>query len=117
MESNKKSIASIDEYIASFPKDVQEILGKNPDDPVASFDIGNAYFVTGQMDDAVAAYQRALKIKPDYVAAINNLGMAFLKKGMVDEAAAQFREALAIQPDFALARANLNKALLKKEHP
>ena len=28
MESNKKSIASIDEYIASFPKDVQEILGK-----------------------------------------------------------------------------------------
>jgi Flp pilus assembly protein TadD len=69
------------------------------------------------MDEAVAYYQRALKIKPDDVSACNNLGMALLERGMVDEAITQFREALVLQPDFALARTNLNKALLQKEHP
>jgi Flp pilus assembly protein TadD len=69
------------------------------------------------MDEAVASFQRALKIKPDDVSARNNLGMAFLKKGMVDEAAVQFQKALARQPDFALARTNLDKARLQKEHP
>jgi Flp pilus assembly protein TadD len=69
------------------------------------------------MDEAVAAYERALKIKPDDVSARNNLGKALLKKGMLDEAAVQFRKVLALQPDFALARTNLNKALLQKEHP
>ena len=69
------------------------------------------------MDEAVAAYQRALEIKPDDVSARNNLGMALLKKGMADEAVVQFRKVLAIQPDFDLARTNLNKALLQKEHP
>jgi tetratricopeptide (TPR) repeat protein len=65
------------------------------------------YFQKGQLDEAAAFYQRALKIKPDDVAALNNLRMAFLKKGLVDEAVVQFRKALDLQPDFALARTNL----------
>ena len=84
---------------------------------MASFDLGNAYFQKGQMNEAVDAYQRALKIKPDDVSARNNLGMALLKQGKTDEAAVQFRKVLALQPDFALARTNLNKALLQTQHP
>ena len=68
----------------------------------------------GQVDEAIAHYQKALQIKPDYAEAHNNLGNALLQKGRVDEAIAHYQKALQIKPDNAEAHYNLGNALLQK---
>ena len=76
--------------------------------------LGNALFLKGDVDEAIAQYQKALQIKPDNVEACNNLGNALFRKGNVDEAIVRYQKALQINPDYAEARNNLNTALLIK---
>ena len=45
-----------------------------------AFHTGNAQFMLGKYDDAIAAYDRALKIKPDFKEATNNRAVAVKKK-------------------------------------
>ena len=65
----------------------------------------------GQLDEAIAHYQKALKIKPDYAEAHNNLGNALAGRGQVDEAIAHYQKALELKPDYAEAHNNLGTAL------
>ena len=68
----------------------------------------------GQVDEAIAHYQKALEIKPDYAEAHNNLGLALAGCGRVDEAIICFQKALEIKPDYAEARRNLDAAQASK---
>jgi tetratricopeptide (TPR) repeat protein len=68
----------------------------------------------GRLDEAIAEYREALRIKKDYREAHNNLGVALNEKGRPDEAIAEFREALRLKKDSAAAHHNLGCALLKK---
>ena len=65
------------------------------------------------MDEAIAHFQKALRIIPDFAGAHYNLGTALLQKDNVDEAIAHFQMVLQIKPDFAEAHYNLGNALLK----
>jgi tetratricopeptide (TPR) repeat protein len=82
------------------------VLGQN--------DLGNALLQKGEVDGAIAHYQKAMQINPDNAEAHNNLSFALLQKGKVDEAIAQCRRALQINPDLAEAHNNLGDALLLK---
>ena len=44
------------------------------------YTLGNALYLKGQYDPAIAEYKEAIRLKPDYALAHNNLGMA-LKRG------------------------------------
>ena len=55
----------------------------------------------GQVDEAIAHYQKALEIKPDYAEAHNNLGLGLAGRGQFDEAIAHYRKALEIEPGNA----------------
>ena len=55
----------------------------------------------GQVDAAIAHYQKALEIKPDYAEAHNNLGAIMARRGQIDAAIAHFQKALEIKPDYA----------------
>ena len=66
---------------------------------------------SGQLDEAIAEYRKALQIQPDYAEAHNNLGIALYDKRQLDEAIAEYRKALQIQPDYAMAHNNLGNAL------
>ena len=66
---------------------------------------------SGQIDSAIAHYQKALEIKPDYAEAQNNLGNALTGRGRVGEAITHFQKALEIKPDFAQAQNSLGNAL------
>jgi Flp pilus assembly protein TadD len=77
----------------------------------------------GLLDEAIAEYREALRIKEDYAAAHNNLdvaaahnniGLALQAKGRLDEAIAAYQEALRIKKDYAEAHHNLGAALSKK---
>ena len=81
---------------------------------VAHNGLGDAYFRSGQMDEAIEQYQSALKVRPQYVLAIYNLGDVLLRLGRVDEAIEQYQKALALQPNYAEACNNLGNALAQK---
>jgi tetratricopeptide (TPR) repeat protein len=64
----------------------------------------------GRLEDATAAYQRALSLAPDYAEVLNNLGAVFQAQGKLDEAAKHYEEALVLKPDYVEAHYNLGLA-------
>jgi tetratricopeptide (TPR) repeat protein len=81
-----------------------------PSPPIFS-NLGLALADQGRIDEAVAQYSEALRLKPDYPEAHNNLGLALAGQGRIDEAMAQYFEALRLQPDFPEAYLDLGAAL------
>ena len=65
----------------------------------------------GRLDEAVAAFQRALQRQPDNFDAINNLGNIYVMQGKLDSAINCYRQALRLRPNYAGAHYNLGLAL------
>ena len=65
----------------------------------------------GRIQEAIAHYEQALRIKPDYAEAHNNLGIALAQTGKIEDAIGQYEQALRIKPDYAEAHYNLGNAL------
>jgi tetratricopeptide (TPR) repeat protein len=91
-----------------------DTLAKNPDSWAAHHNLGLALFRKGQVDDAVAQYQKTLEINPNYVLAHNNLGVTLLQKGRLDDAVTQYQKALEINPNYPELHDNLGNALFRK---
>ena len=73
--------------------------------------LGNALRDKGQLDEAIAEFQEAIRVKKDYAEAHTNLGMALHAKGRLDEAIAEFQEAIRVKKDYAEAHTCLGIAL------
>ncbi len=89
----------------------RDTLMKNPRCWMAHTNLGLVLAQTGRIEDAIAHYEQALRIKPDHAEAHNNLGMALAQMGRSEDAIAQYQQALRIKPDFAEAHNNLGVAL------
>ena len=81
---------------------------------VAHNDLGMALLQKGQVDEAIAHFQKAVEIRADYVRALHNLGAALMQRGRVDEAIAPLQKALELEPKYAAAHYTFGTALLKK---
>jgi len=68
----------------------------------------------GRLDDAAAAYRRALQIQPDYALSHEGLGSVLRRQGKLDEAIGQLDEAVRLHPGFVDARFNLANALAER---
>ncbi len=68
---------------------------------------GEAAFVSGDADEAVAMFQSVLRHAPDNVTALNNLGVIGIKRGELDEAEEYLAAALKIDPGYQDAANNL----------
>jgi tetratricopeptide (TPR) repeat protein len=71
--------------------------------------LGAAFLRKGELDQAMAQFQKALELKPDYASSHNNLAIVLLHENRVDEAIAHLQKALEIQPGNELALKNLNR--------
>jgi len=70
--------------------------------------------IPGGLNDAIAQFEEALRLKPDYSAADSNLGTALLGlPGRLDDAMAHLEEAVRLSPDFADSHNYLGEALEK----
>ena len=69
----------------------------------------------GQVPEATARYEQALRNHPDSAEAYNDLGVALVHLGRVPEAIENWRQALRIKPDYADAHRNLEIALRQTE--
>ncbi len=89
-----------------------DTIAKNPTNPRAHNNLGNAWLgVPGRLNDAVAQYEEALRLKPDYAEAHNNLGNALVQMpGRSDDADAQYEEAIRLNPDNPEIHNNLGYA-------
>ena len=86
-------------------------LARNPNAVMAHNNLGLAVLEKGQVDEAVAHFQKALAIDPAFYDAHNSLGLVLLQQGRAKEAIARFQEAVKLRPDFAAAYNNLGNAL------
>jgi tetratricopeptide (TPR) repeat protein len=68
--------------------------------PVLWNKTGIAYSqLPNQMDQAMRAYQRAIKLKPDYAEAINNLGTIYYARKSYRRAISYYQKAIALVPE------------------
>ncbi len=79
--------------------------------PLIQSNLGVVLAAQGKMDQAMAHFAEALRLKPDLAKTHNNLGLVLVAQGKMDQAMAQYAEALRLKPDYAEAHNNLGLAL------
>jgi tetratricopeptide (TPR) repeat protein len=79
--------------------------------PLIHGNLGVVLAAQGKLDQAVAHYAEALRLKPDYAGVHNDLGLALAAQGKLEQAMAHYAEALRLKPDYAEAHNNLGQAL------
>ena len=72
---------------------------------------GEDFFNADHIDDAIAAFKKAIKIEPTYVVAHNNLGVLHWNTGEVNKAMDCFKKALEIDPGHPDTILNLTEVL------
>ena len=79
--------------------------------------LGAALLRQGKLDEAVTAFQEALRLEPWNVEAHTSLGAALAMQGKLDGAIAEYQEALREDPDHVPALLNLGIALAQSGRP
>jgi len=90
-----------EQYLAAFQLNPAAVPPLDSQDADEWLKIGNAHASLGQLDEALAAYQTALKIRPDKPAALTNVGVVYYQQGRFDDAVQQLQKALEIDPQDA----------------
>ena len=81
----------------------KKALRLNPFPPVMDLHwLGRAYFMTGQYDEAIITFKKALHISPNYLPAHAFLAACYSSLNRQAEAAAEVEEVLRINPKFSL---------------
>jgi len=81
---------------------------------LSQYSLGVALHHQGKIQEAIAHYTEALRIKPEYAEAHNNLGFVLAQQGKIQEAIAHYTEALRIKPDYPTAHTNLGIILAQQ---
>jgi Flp pilus assembly protein TadD len=87
-------------------------IDRNPSCWMAHSNLGMLE-LNSSLDEAVAHFKEALRLKPDLAEAHTNLGNALQRMGRLKEAVAEYREAVRLKPDLAEAHNDLGNALPK----
>jgi tetratricopeptide (TPR) repeat protein len=77
-----------------------QILELDSDRAEAHYNLGNAIAQQGNLDEAVACWQRAIEIQPDFAEAYQNQGCVFQKLEQFEDAITCYLKALEIQPNW-----------------
>jgi Tfp pilus assembly protein PilF len=99
--------ASIDQ---AFPLEYRSIIDRlryDPNNPALLNEQGNYLVQHGRLQQAIAQYQKAVKIQPDLAIAWNNLGVAYTAAGKFADGEGAYRRAIKVNPAYALAYYNL----------
>jgi len=76
-------------------------------------DQGMEYHGQGELDKAIAEYEKAIELEPNDADAHRNLGTAYGEQGKWEESAAAYERAIEIDPDFGEAYGDLAAAYFR----
>jgi len=93
----------------------RDTVEKNPQAWMAFNNLGNALGAAGKTDEAMQAYNAAIKINPDFPDAHSNLGNALVGQKKLDEAIEHFKKAIKGEPRMANFHFNYGIALFEKK--
>lgn len=82
-----------------------------PANAIAFISVGDQAFTQGQIDGAIAQYQRAAQAAPSSAVPLTRLARAYAFKGQIQDAVTRARQAVKIAPNDAEAGAQLCRAL------
>ena len=66
----------------------------DPNVPGALFDLGNAYYKLGRLEEAILQYEKAFAQESSLWPAINNVGLVKYEQGEIDIAISKWRNVL-----------------------
>lgn len=89
----------------------RKVIGAEPDNDKAHYNLGNVLKQQGRLTEAVAAQRQAIALNPNLARAHSNLGTALAAQGSFEEAVASYRRAIELNPNLARAHNNLGNAL------
>ena len=67
---------------------------------------GNTQLILGQIDRAITAYSKAIKLNPRFIDAYNNRGVAYAEKAEINLALIDYDKAIELDPESAAVYAN-----------
>ena len=79
-------------------KGCSAIILRNPKDVIANHNRGDAYGLKGDLDRAIADYNKAIELNPTYAPAYNSRGRAYTSKGDYVHAVADVTKAGELTP-------------------
>jgi protein O-mannosyl-transferase len=78
------------------------VIEKEPERvPLAYNNRGQAFYLIGQLDQAIEDFNKAIILDPASFKAYLNRGAAFINKGQFDQANADFDKAIALNPSYS----------------
>ncbi len=77
-----------------------QILELDSDRAEAHYNLGNAIAQQGNLDEAIACWQRAINLQPDFAQGYESQGCVFQKLGQFEEAITCYLKALEIKPNW-----------------
>ncbi len=107
---------------ASGTVDARQLAHPTPPKAIHAYVDAKKAAAAGDLDKAIARYQRAVEVDQQFLAAWNDLGVALMRKNRVNEAADAFRKAAALTPgpsseESMVVNRNLQVALFKLKSP
>jgi protein O-GlcNAc transferase len=90
---------------------IRRAIAQRADYPQAYCNLGSALRDLRRFDEAVAAYQHAIKLNPNLPEAFNFLGDIRRYQGLLDDAIADYQNAVSLRPDYEQAHISLGSAL------
>ena len=88
-----------------------EILKNEPNNFSAYNNLGNIYFILGNLDSALQNYDNAIKLKKDFADAYNNKGNVLIKLNKKKDAIESYQKAIQFNKSHFQAYYNLGAAL------
>lgn len=85
------------EAIAAYLKSIEN----HPDNFRGHYNIGNVYYTTHELENAITHYKIALDLQPDVAEIYANLGYCYFFQDDYSEAQKNFEKALDLKPDLA----------------
>ena len=77
-------------FLESIAKVVVSLRVVGPNHPETHYNLGNTLQEQGDLDAAIASYNKALQLNPNHPDAHNNLGNSLKEKGNLDAAIASY---------------------------
>ena len=97
-------------------KYLNEATIKYPESVTSWINLGNVRLRLGNREQAILAYQQALKIDPENSLANNNLGFCMMKSGRISKAIDYLKTAIQTHPDSLEAHLNLARAWQEQQN-